>query len=116
MKGFLIQELGKAPFAWGWVRPGGTREDILGADSNGIKLHRRTVPWGDLAFTQFLAIVDHCIKDSKATRSTLGEQYLATALHCANLGNADLARKYRDKALETSAALRRTVDQVMPLN
>jgi serine/threonine protein kinase len=115
LKAFVVQELSRAPFPWGWGRPGGKREDVIGADEKSVKLRGRQVAWAKVGNPQFLALVDHCLGRPETRRSAQGEQALAAAIFCWENGGDDFARRYREQALQAVPSLERDAERLLPL-
>ncbi len=111
---FLVQELGRQPFSWGWGHAGGAREDILGANDKGVRLRAREVPWNQVGIVQYLAIAEHCIGRPTVRRSQQGEHYLALAIFCDEFGGDEAARRYRDRAVNLYPPLDAVADRLLP--
>ena len=114
LRQFLVETLNRDPFKWGWIRAGGAREDILGADAEAVKLKNREVPWDAVGGSQLLRIVEHCIASTGTRRSVRGEMAFAAALYCAANDVQDLASRYIERALQTSPYLEEEIERLMP--
>jgi len=115
MKLFIIERLKGEKFAWGWTQSG-SAQDIIGADQNGIKITSKTVLWPDVKPAQLLKILEHCIDAKGLSFRTKGEQYLAAAILCYELGaTAEVIKKYTEKAADSASALKEEVSRLVPI-
>lgn len=100
MKKFFIKQLKKNPFPWGWIRKANGREDILGANSRGVKLRGRLVPWSRVSARQMLEFIRHFLeKEEMMTVKELGKYHLAAAVFSKEHGGEAAADRFMSKAI-----------------
>jgi len=115
MKSFITEQLKAEKFAWGWTQSGST-QDVLGADENGILIKGKTVLWPDVKPAQLLKIIEHCVGRSGISFRVRGDQNLACAILCYELGaSAEVVKKYSDKAIDCASALKEEVARILPV-
>ena len=112
LRAFLVDNMRKVPFQWGWDRGRGSREDILSGDDEHVTLRSGMVPWREVSGVQFLQIVDHYARLRSTRRSVRGEQYLAAAIYCDENGAEEARAAMIEKALEAAPFLDEAVDRL----
>ncbi len=115
-KQFLIEQLNADKFTWGWVRAPGSKEDVLGADMEGVQLQGRKVPWTEVSIPQWMMFVRRYLDSRKVRVRQQGEQNLASAIFCFEHGQLDAARIFAQKAVEITPDLQDTVKRLLPLS
>ena len=115
-KQFLIEQLNADKFTWGWVRAPGSKEDVLGADMEGVQLQGRKVPWTEVSIPQWMMFVRRYLDSRKVRVRQQGEQNLASAIFCFEHGQLDAARIFAQKAVEITPDLQDTVRRLLPLS
>jgi hypothetical protein len=114
LQAFVIEGLAREKYAWGWQRTGAEREDVLGADADGVMLRGRTVPWKEVSNAQFLAFVEHLIADPQIRQSQRGRLLLGAGIFCEQHGGDAPARTYRERALDAAPHLDEDARRLLP--
>jgi len=111
---FIIESLNSEVFRWGWDRGRGDSEDVLGANSAGVILKERIVPWNKVSPAQMRRFFMRYLTSERVRPAVLGKHYLAAAIFFSELGMNDLATAYVDKALKTAPSLKTEIARFLP--
>lgn len=113
LKAFLIEQLPKRPYPWGWTQDR-SPEDVLGADAQGVRIRTRTVPWDQVSVPQMLRLIRHALAAPDVRVRVLAEQHLAAAIYCRENGGTEPALRFAAQAAELLPSLRETVARLIP--
>jgi len=115
MRAFFVERLNADKFTWGWIRSAKSKEDILGADEEGIKLQGRKVPWAEVSVKQWFAFMQRYLSGTEVRTRVLGEQNLAAAIFCFEHGNKEAAAIFAAKSREYCPDMETQVKRLVPL-
>ncbi len=113
-KEYIIKRLSEKPMAWGWLRGGGQREDVLGANKKHILLKNRKVPWHQVDARQMLGFINYYLarKDTMTLRQ-IGKYSLGAAVLSKEHGADKNADEFLAKALTNYPRIKDQADVVM---
>ncbi|MFW6152064.1 MAG: hypothetical protein ACOC6C_03720, partial [Verrucomicrobiota bacterium] len=111
---YIIKRLSEKPMPWGWLREGGQREDVLGANKKHILLKNRKVPWRQVDARQMLGFINYYLarKDTMTLRQ-IGKYSLGAAVFSKEHGADKSADEFLAKALANYPRIKDQVDVVM---
>ncbi len=114
LKKFLIKQLNKNQFKWGWI-DNGSAEDIIKATPKRIFLKDSSVRWSDVSTKQFVKIFKHYVTDmNKSVKLVeLGRQSMGVAVYCYENEAYDLAERYAYKAVEMNPRLAKDSERLL---
>jgi len=101
---FLVDQIGKTPYKWGWGE-GGAARDIEAATLDGIKYTGGTAPWPEISARQLIKIIDHYLADVRLGGRTIGDAYLAASLLFRDMNAGEPADIYARKAVQYAPSL-----------
>jgi hypothetical protein len=113
LKTYLIERLNAGRLSWGWTE-GRRSEDVLGAETKGVKLTGRIVPWEQVSPTHMLVFIRRFADSRDVSARVLAEQNLAAAVYCFENGSPDLAAQFAAKAVELKPSMDAEVKRLMP--
>ncbi len=115
LKKFLIKQLNKDPFKWGYI-DGGSPEDIIKATPKRIILKGRSVLWNDVSTKQFFHLIKHYVTDmNKSVKLVeLGKQSMGVAVFCYEHEAYEPAERYAYKAVEMNPRLAKDAERLFP--
>ncbi len=113
-KEYIINRLSEKPMPWGWLREGGQREDVLGANGKFIQLKNRKVPWRKVNTRQMLDFINYYLtrKDTMTLRQ-LGKYSLGAAVYSKEHGADNSANEFLAKAVAHYPRIKDKADVVM---
>ena len=114
MKGYMIQQLNKAPLRWGWRQDKPTR-DIIGADRDILKTLGKDVPWAKVSPPQFEAILKTYFADERTAPSLKVKYGPGVALYYMLQGNTEEAKHAANQVIRSRDSERERVERLVPI-
>ncbi len=118
LKQFLVKAISDSSYKGGWVF-GGTRRDIVGADSvDGLKIALGAagvtfVAWEQVSTVQLLQIVKYYVENKTPSDKDKADVLFATALFCYELGDFRRAEAIAATACRLNPELKAEADRLM---
>ena len=114
MKTFVIRQLTREPYRWGW-QSGGSQADVVSADEANVALKGRSVPWVQVSSAQMFRFIQHYLTPAALPQKPdLARMTLAAGLFCEESGGAKQAADYARQACDLDPTLRADVKKLMP--
>ncbi len=114
MKGYMIEQLNRAPLRWGW-RQDKPMRDITGADADGMKTLNSSVTWAQVSPGQFEYVMKHFFADERTIPSLKVKYGPGVALYYLKRGNNKEAQFYANRTIDGSGSERDYVRRLIPI-
>ncbi|MDA1045080.1 MAG: hypothetical protein O3C57_07650, partial [Verrucomicrobia bacterium] len=111
---YLIAEIAKEPFRWGWKLNAGQGEDILAADENGITIRSGTIPWKEVGLPRLSGIVAHYLSRPGVAPSTKGNHFIGLSFLCRLNSLTTVADQFEAKASDASPYAQEQIERQRP--
>ena len=111
LKAFLIEQINRRPFEWGWGR-GNTVRDVLGADENVVKLRNGQAAWADVNPQQMARFVERYTPKEVPFRPR-GKARLGAAIYFQEMGLPEEATSHANKAVADDRDLKEEVARLL---
>ena len=114
LKKFLIKQLNKSQFQWGWI-DGSSPEDIIKATPKRIILKGKSVQWDAVSTKQLFHLIKHYVTDmNKSVKLVeLGQQSMGVAVFCYEHEAYDASERYARKAVEMNSRLAKDSERLL---
>lgn len=114
LKAFVISQITKHPFRWGWTQGLPVGKDIIAIDESTLKLVDSSVNWPDVKIPQLQKMVEYAIAGVDGVRmSVQGEQYLNAAICMQLLGAESASETMHQRMLQTKPELAARADELL---
>ncbi len=115
LKTFLIKQLNKYPYKWGWIE-GGSPEDIIKATPKRIFLKGRSVTWNNVSPKQYYKIATHYINEQNKNVKLvdLAKNAMGLAIYLNTYGAYERAVGFADKAINWSPRFTKEKARLLP--
>ena len=116
LKAFIVQQLNRRPYSWGWLRP---KQDVLGATDKGVRLQGALIPWSEVGAPQMIRFIDHYVDHRQVSLRDQAEHSFNAAIYCLETGgDTDSARnkaiEYLRKAVQLRPNLETEARRLLP--
>ncbi len=115
LKTFLIKQLNKYPYKWGWIESG-SPEDIIKAIPRRIILNGRSVTWSNVSPKQYYKIATHYINEQNKNVKLvdLAKNAMGLAIYFNTYGAYERAVEFADKAISWSPRFAKEKARLLP--
>ncbi|MFT5239120.1 MAG: serine/threonine protein kinase [Candidatus Promineifilaceae bacterium] len=111
---YLIAQIKKQPYRWGWRPHGGQGQDIVAANAEGITTSSQKIPWNAISLPLLSKILDHYVGGTGVPPSAKANNLIGLAFLCRLNSREAAAEQFESRATMASPYAQATIERLKP--
>jgi serine/threonine protein kinase len=111
---YLIAQITKQPYRWGWRPHGGQGKDIVAANAEGITTSSQKIPWNAISLPLLSKILDHYVGGNGVPPSAKANNLIGLAFMCRLNSREAAAEQFESRATMASPYAQATIERLKP--